>query len=216
MDDRTDEAGTGDPYTREPYTVDSPVSDLLARAVGRAVPVVRGIEETRLPDPTPCRDYDVRGLLNHLYRVTVDFQGMAARRDIDFASPAPDRTAGDWRPGFEKEARGLVEAWAAPGAEEGTAGAMGLPARTVGTLALVDLTVHAWDLARATGQEFTPDPVGVEALRAFMARMGPTGRKMGAFGEPVPVPEDASATDRLLAETGRDPGWTPPHGGEGA
>ncbi|MEV0847563.1 TIGR03086 family metal-binding protein [Streptomyces sp. NPDC049954] len=214
--DNTTEAQTGDPYTREPYTVDSPVSDLLARAVERAVPVVRGIGEARFGDPTPCRDYDVRGLLNHLYRVTVDFQAMAARRDVDFAAPAPDRTGEDWRTGFEKEARGLVGAWAAPGAEEGTAGAMGLPARTVGTLALVDLTVHAWDLARATGQGFAPDPVGVEVLHAFMARMGPTGRKMGAFGEPVTVPAEASPMDRLLARTGRDQGWTPPGGGAGA
>lgn len=56
-------------------------------------------------------------------------------------------------------------------------------------MVLLDLTVHPWDLARATGPPFTPDAEGVGALEELVAGMGPTARTMGAFGEPVPVLE---------------------------
>lgn len=207
-DDNTGTVGAGTD-SGAPYTVDAPVSELIARAGERAVTVVRGIEDTRLDDPTPCADYDVRALLGHLYRVAAQFQGMAAKREVDFSSPAPDYLVGDWRSGFAKETGALVAAWAAPGAEEGTAGAMNLPARTTGAMALADLTVHAWDLARATRQEYTADPVGVEVLLGFAAQFAPTGRRMGAFGEEVPVPAGAPALDRLLGAMGREPRWRP-------
>jgi uncharacterized protein (TIGR03086 family) len=190
-----------------------PLSELLAAAAERSVPVVCGITDEQLDHPTPCAEYDVRGLANHLFQVMVNFQALAAKKEADF-SVAPDYVGhGDWRGAFEKETAALVKAWAEPGAEEGTSGAMGLPAGTVGRMALDDLTVHAWDLARATGQEYTPDPVVVaEALRSC-AELAPTGRKMGAFGEEFPLPDGgagASDLDRLLAMTGRDPGWRRP------
>ena len=47
-------------------------------------------------------------------------------------------------------------------------------------MALIDLTVHGWDLARTTGQELTVDPAVVAAGHEFMDRMGDTGQKMGA------------------------------------
>ena len=110
---------------------------------------------------------------------------------------------------FADETAALVAAWAAPGAEEGTTGSMGFPARTVANMALGDLTVHAWDLARATGQEFTPDPAVVDEIGPALAEMAPMARQGGVFGEPVEVGDDASAFDRVLALTGRDPHWQP-------
>ncbi|MGA4840331.1 TIGR03086 family metal-binding protein [Streptomyces sp. G45] len=187
------------------------IGDLLALAAARAVPVVRGIGDERLAAPTPCAEYDVRDLLNHLFQVVEQFRSLAAKGDADFSS-TPDRVAEDpgWRERFAKETDALVAAWSAPGADEGTAGAMGLPAATVGGMALLDLTVHAWDLARATGQEYPVDagllPV-VEALRATVAELAPMARSRGVFGAPVPVAADAPVLDRLLAETGRDPLW---------
>ncbi len=132
------------------------ISELLEAAADRAMPVVRGIDDARLGDPTPCAEYDVRALLNHLFLVVVNFQALAAREDVDF-SQEPEFVTGDWRGRFGEETARLVEAWGAPGAEEGTTGQMGLPARTVGLMGLGDLTVHAWDLARATGGHFVPD-----------------------------------------------------------
>ncbi|MEV0529471.1 TIGR03086 family metal-binding protein [Streptomyces sp. NPDC050439] len=190
------------------------IADLLKAATDRAVPVVRAIPDERLAAATPCAEYDVKALVNHLFQVIVQFQALAAKQNSDFGAEAPDVVAEgpDWRERFGDEAGKLVAAWAAPGADEGTTGAMDMPAKTVGSMALLDLTVHAWDLARATGQAYEPAPESsgvVAALREAVAGLGPTARKMGVFGEPLPVPEGASELERLLAETGRDPRWTP-------
>jgi uncharacterized protein (TIGR03086 family) len=191
--------------TNEPNT-----SDLLAAAAREALPVVHGVLDDRLGDPTPCSEYTVHDLLNHLFNVVVQFQLAAAKQEMDFFTN-PDYVSqdDDWRTRFATESERLVEAWTAPGADEGTSGAMNLPARTLGRMGLLDLTVHAWDLARATGQDFTPAPATMDPLAALVAEMGPTARQLKAFGDPVPVPDDASPFDALLAATGRDPHWTP-------
>jgi uncharacterized protein (TIGR03086 family) len=186
------------------------ISGLLAGAAREARPVVHGVREDQLGDPTPCSEYDVRALLNHLLHVVVSFQALAAKGTADF-SATPDRVgeSGDWRGLFDDETARLVTAWSAPGALEGTSQGMGLPQRTVGGMVLGDLTVHAWDLARATGQDFTPYEPSLPTLVEGWRQLAPTGRKMGVFGEPFPVPEGASPFDELLALSGRDPGWRP-------
>ncbi|MFE9023383.1 TIGR03086 family metal-binding protein [Streptomyces sp. NPDC007808] len=185
------------------------IGELLAMARDRAVPVVRGIPGSALGAPTPCAEYDVKDLVNHLFQVIVQFQRLAAKEASDFGE-TPDRVAEgpEWRERLAQEADRLVAAWSAPGAEEGTTGGMNLPARLVGSMALLDLTVHVWDLARATGQD---EPGADEAVVAELAgavdELAPTARRMGVFGEPVPEPAGASAFERLLARTGRDPHW---------
>ncbi|WP_406059327.1 TIGR03086 family metal-binding protein [Streptomyces sp. NBC_01077] len=181
------------------------IGDLLRSVAAQTTPLVRGIADASLGAPTPCGEYDVRALLNHLFGVVVNFQALAAKEPADF-SHLPDRVAEtDWRDRFEAETGKLIEAWSAPGAEEGTTGGMGLPARTVGSMVLLDLTVHAWDLAQATGRSFAPDPVVVEGLVEEVERMAPMARKMGVFGDAVDLPGDATVFERLLATTGRDP-----------
>lgn len=185
------------------------IGELLELARKRAVPVVRGIGDEALAAPTPCAEYDVKALVNHLFQVVVQFQRLAVKEASDFGEPA-DVVAEhpQWRERLVGEAERLVAAWSAPGAEEGTTGGMGMPARLVGSMALLDLTVHVWDLARATGQD---DPGADEAVVAELAgaveELAPTARRMGVFGEPVPEAEGASAFERLLARTGRNPSW---------
>ncbi|WP_314173531.1 TIGR03086 family metal-binding protein [Streptomyces winkii] len=188
------------------------ISRLLDGAARHARPVIRGVRDAQLSEPTPCSEYDVRALLNHLFHVVVSFQALAAKATADFTT-TPDYVGdwGDgWRARFDTETARLVEAWSAPGALEGHSQGMGLPQRTVGGMVLGDLTVHAWDLARATGQDFTPYEPSFPVLLEGWKELAPTGRKMGVFGEPFPVPQDASDLDELLALSGRDPGWRPP------
>ncbi|MCX4981582.1 TIGR03086 family metal-binding protein [Streptomyces sp. NBC_00572] len=181
------------------------IGDLLRSAATRATPLVRDIDDASLGAPTPCAEYDVRALLNHLLGVVVHFQALAAKQAADLDSTKDWLAEAEWRDRFEIEAGKLVEAWSAPGAEEGTTGGMGMPARAVGSMVLLDLTVHAWDLARATGRSFAPDPAVVEGLVEEVERMAPMARKMSVFGEAVDLPADATLFERLLATTGRDP-----------
>ncbi|SCL16899.1 TIGR03086 family protein [Micromonospora rhizosphaerae] len=183
-------------------------SELLAAAAPRTVAVVRGISADQLELPTPCPDYSVRDLLNHLYDVVVNFQALARRREVDWSAKTDHLTEG-WRDGFEAETGRLIEAWSDPAALEGVSPGMGLPQETVGEMALTDLTVHGWDLARATGQRLDAEPEVLGALHGFMDRMGSTGRQMGAFADPVPTTGEATDLDRLLGRTGRNPAWIP-------
>ncbi|SDK20289.1 TIGR03086 family metal-binding protein [Streptomyces indicus] len=187
------------------------INALFTTAAERAGAVLDGIDDSRLGAPTPCAEYDVRGLVNHLLHVVVQFQALAAKQPSDF-STTPDYVADDpdWRGRFAKEAARLADAWSAPGALEGTTGLMDMPATTVSRMALGDLVVHAWDLARATGQSYEPDPEVLADITPVWAELVPGGRKMGAFGDPVDVPADASPLDALLAMCGRDPRWSPP------
>ncbi|MCF3961056.1 TIGR03086 family metal-binding protein [Streptomyces fuscigenes] len=187
------------------------ISALLERAAAGTVPVVRGLDDAQLSLPTPCDDYDVRTLVGHLLLVVRNFRELAAKRDADFGRQSLP-LEGDWREDFAREVRALVGAWAAPGAEEGTTGALGMPARTVGAMVLGDLVVHGWDLARASGRAYdgaAADAVLVTEVRDRFAELAPTARRMGMFAPEVPVGPDASTFDHLLGLTGRDPWWTP-------
>lgn len=185
------------------------IGELLALARERAVPVMRGIPDAALGAPTPCAEYDVRALVGHLFQVIVQFQRLAAKEASAFGEAADVvAESPDWRELLVRETDRLEAAWSAPGAEEGTTGAMDMPARLVGSMALLDLTVHVWDLARATGQDFPgADEAVVAELAGAVEELGPMARRTGVFGEPVPEGEGASAFERLLARTGRAPSW---------
>jgi uncharacterized protein (TIGR03086 family) len=74
---------------------------------------------------------------------------------------------------------------------------------------VANMAVHAWDIARATGQPTNFDPdVGQSALVWARANLKPQFRG-AAFGPEVAVSEDAPLYDRLVGFFGRDPGWTP-------
>jgi uncharacterized protein (TIGR03086 family) len=72
-----------------------------------------------------------------------------------------------------------------------------------------DLVVHGSDIARATGQEWSVSDEEAAALHATADGWGDALHSDGVCAEAVPVPEDASASDRLLARLGRDPRWEP-------
>ncbi|MEU0783034.1 TIGR03086 family metal-binding protein [Streptomyces sp. NPDC006173] len=191
------------------------LGELLDISVARAVPVVVALTDADLDRPTPCSEYDVKGLLNHLLHVMVEFQKLAAKEESDFTK-TPDRVGSgpDWRERFAAEARALAAAWSRPGAEDGLTGAMNMPARLVGSMALLDVTVHAWDLAQATGQQYPDDAdlaLVVAQLDLSVAELGDTARSMGMFGTAVEVPAHTPPLVRLIAATGRDPYATARH-----
>ncbi|WP_344352041.1 TIGR03086 family metal-binding protein [Micromonospora lupini] len=137
-------------------------SDLLAAAAPRTVDVVRGVADDQLDLPTPCRDYVVRDLLNHLFEVVVNFQDLAQKRQVEWAEK-PDHLDDGWRDRFPVETDRLVAAWSDPSTLEGVSPGMGLPQTVIGGMALLDLIVHGWDLAVATGQPYRRPGSGLRA-----------------------------------------------------
>ncbi len=191
----------------------------LAPAAHEVERVLQGVNDDRLEDPTPCEGTPVAGLLDHLMDLTLAFTWAANKQSPPDGSPAGPVANGadldpDWRAQLPRRLADLVEAWRAPGAWEGMteAGGVRMPAEIMGVVALDELVMHGWDLARATGQPFTCDPASTEAVLAFTSESARPERadgREGLFGPVVPVPEDAPALDRALGFAGRDPDWAP-------
>jgi uncharacterized protein (TIGR03086 family) len=185
---------------------------LLADAATSAASTVRGVQPDQLGASTPCQDWQVRQLVNHLLQVTT------ALRLAGNGEPVPndvwgrDLMSGDgWAATLDSQARQAIEAWAEPKAWEGTVsfGGSEMPASMVATMLASDLVIHGWDLARATDQEYTCLDDTAEMAHGFVQGMGEQGRGMGIFADPVPVAEYASALDRAVGLSGRDPAWKP-------
>ncbi|MEU6258193.1 TIGR03086 family metal-binding protein [Streptomyces sp. NPDC047043] len=178
--------------------------------------LAEGVRQEQLADGTPCPDCAVRNMLGHLLGLSVAFRD-AARKDLGATTDTnpgdvtPD-IAPDWREELPKVLDELADAWRDPSAWTGMtrAGGVDLPGEVAGAVAVDELVIHGWDLARATGQDYTPDPAALQASHDFLlAAAEDPSRGGGIFGPVVPVPADASLLDRAVGLSGRHPGWTP-------
>ncbi|MEU4995557.1 TIGR03086 family metal-binding protein [Streptomyces sp. NPDC021622] len=177
--------------------------------------VAEGVTDEQLSGPTPCPEYEVRHLLGHLIGLTGAFRD-AGRKDLgpaldqDPAGSSPDIGPG-WRGELPKLLDELVETWRDPAAWEGMtrAGGIDLPGAVAGAVAMDELVVHGWDLARATGQEYAPDEASLGVAKELLTPEEDATSGNSLFGPVVPVPDDAPLLDRVIGLSGRDPGWTP-------
>ncbi|SFB13984.1 TIGR03086 family protein [Amycolatopsis marina] len=190
-------------------------TQLTARAATPLLEIIRNIKPDQLDAPTPCAEYDVRRLLNHLLFWGPSLEGAARKETVPppaESDSAVDLTGGDWAADVETQLNRIVDAWSKPRAWAGTThmgGPTELPAALVGGMVLSELVVHGWDLAKATGQHLVvADDVAGEVHKE-VTKTATLGREMGAYGPEVPVPASSSTVDRVLGLTGRDPAWTP-------
>jgi uncharacterized protein (TIGR03086 family) len=90
-----------------------------------------------------------------------------------------------------------------------SAGGVDLPAEVAGIVALDELVIHGWDLAKATRAPAGYEGPELEAVHAMVQQFRSSGID-GLFGPEVSVPHSAPVLDRILGVAGRDPGWDPP------
>lgn len=178
-----------------------------------------GIGDDRLAGRTPCPDYTVREVLAHLVGLTVAFRDAAEKKPGPTTDTPPDAAVpalpDDWREVLPRQLDELAEAWRSPAAWEGgtRVGGVDLPGAVAGLVALNEVLIHGWDLARSTGQPYAP---AEESLRASYGMLAPAAGAAGSdpapdgvFGPPVEVPEDAPLLDRVIGLSGRSPDWRP-------
>lgn len=189
---------------------------LIEKAAAPILSTVRGVRADQLGAPTPCREYDVRALINHLLYWGPSLEAAAHKRSVPppgKSEQAVDLTAGDWAGRLVEQIDRTAAAWREPEAWTGMTvmvSPSGIPAATVGGMVLVEFVVHGWDLARATGQEPAWDGEVLDVLYDEVARTAEQGRAYQVYGEPVPVPDGAPTLARILGLTGRDPDWRAP------
>lgn len=174
--------------------------DLLAlyeRASEWTATKVAGASKT-LDADTPCDDWDVRTLMNHMLDTQRYFVGSARGEDASPPSPKPPALlSSDPVADFERARDETIRTFGEPGVIEKTGPSLGI--------AFSDQLLHGWDLAKATGQDATmPDGLAKAAYEMIHGRFTDDQRK-GVFKPEVAVASTATAQDKLLAYTGRDP-----------
>ena len=178
--------------------------------------LVCGVRDDQLSGRTPCPAYTVADLLDHVGGVALAFRCSATREPLPGdGNPAGDgtRLEDGWRDRIAGDLDALAAAWRNPAAYDGMtmAGPVEMPADIAALVAIDEVVVHGWDLARATGQGYAPDEAAVLAAHGFASSFEPPADADagGLFGPPVEVAPDAPAMDRLAGATGRDPRWKP-------
>ena len=185
----------------------------MAAAAAEAARVVNGVPEGTLDAATPCGDWDLRTLLNH----TILWTSYSAERRAHGESVAEDLMNKDFTadPGFREDyARQIskaVRAWEDPEAWAGTRNVMGdaTPAADVGAMLLMEMALHGWDVARATGQRFSADDTTAKALEDIVQAQAELFRKYQGFADAIEPRQNATAFERALTLSGRDPNWKP-------
>jgi len=152
----------------------------------------------QLDRPTPCEQWDVRALLNHMLDTQRYFVGSARGEDAQLPSPSPpDLLSDDPAADFARGRDEALRAYGEPGVVEKLGPALGI--------AFADQLLHGWDLAQATGQDPTmPDGLAGAAYETIHGRFTEDQRE-GVFKPEIPAGAGASPQERLLAYTGRQP-----------
>ena len=187
----------------------------LAPTAAEVARVIAGVRDDQLADPTPCAGTSVAAMLDHFVGLTVAFR-LGAEKQPQTGGPRADadHLPADWRQRLPRQLDALVAAWRQPAAWEGVTEVAGatMPAAAMGVVALNEVLVHGWDLAVATGQAYDVDPAAAQRCLEFAIELaaGAPEVRNGMYGPVVSVRDDDPVMDRLLGQTGRDPGWSPP------
>ncbi len=193
----------------------------LGPAANQVKSLVTGVTDDQLSAQTPCEGTSVAAMLDHLIGLSMAFTDAATKATPPTGTPAPTASAAtldpEWRQRLPEQLDALVAAWKDPTAWDGMteAGGVTMPADAMGLVALDELVLHGWDLARGTGQAFSCDPASTQACFEFTSQASAPGQEAareGLFGPVVEVPADAPLFDRALGLSGRDPGWSPARG----
>jgi uncharacterized protein (TIGR03086 family) len=185
-------------------------TELLERSFGVAAGVLANVKEDQLDDPTPCASWKVRDLINHLVGGSFFFAHVARTGRAEGAGEAPDFATADFNGAYAEGTKDAVNAFGAEGAMEKM---MELPFGTMPgsafiQIATTDSFMHAWDLAKATGQSTDLDPelAGrlLDGARLFISD-AIRGPEPMPFSAAVDVPDDAPKADQLAGFLGRTP-----------
>ena len=183
------------------------VAELHAQALEATGRIVAGIPPDRWHAGTPCQGLDVRALLNHVVAGNLwaaelaaggTIEGVGDRFDGDVLGPDPAAS-------YERSAAAAAAAFRRPGALDAPCAVSygPVPGSVYAGHRFLDVFIHGWDLAAATGQDPTLDPGLMEACREVIEPQLELFRQAGAIGEALPAPPGATAQTRFLAALGR-------------
>ena len=158
-----------------------------------------GVKPEQMNDSTPCSEWNVKALMDHIVGGTGFVQSVLASTKP--SAPASSEPVAAYDAGVAS----VVEAASKPGLlERNLTTPFGeMPGGAFLMSGFMDTMVHGWDLAKATGQDTALDPKLVEVCYTAFVPQAEGLRAGGATGPEVSVAESASTQDKLLGILGR-------------
>jgi uncharacterized protein (TIGR03086 family) len=181
--------------------------ELYVRAMEATRACIDAVRPEQWADPTPCTEWNVKQVANHLvgenlWAVEL-LQGktiaeVGNRLDGDLAGDNPAVAYAD-------SVRSASLAVSASGAMQAICHLSfgDYSGSDYAAQLFMDMLIHGWDIATATGQTARLDPGLVEACLPIAEHMTMQFRSAGVFGDNLAVDADADAQTRLLALVGR-------------
>jgi uncharacterized protein (TIGR03086 family) len=183
------------------------IATLHRKALEYTGEVVAGIAPGDWSLPTPCQEWDVRELANHLVSGNLWAAELARGRTIDEVGERLDGDVLGSDPGrsYRESSEAAASAFEAPGALDAPCAVSygPVPGHVYAGHRYVDVLIHGWDLASATKQDTTMDP---ELVRACIEVVEPQLEMLqgsGMFGGASGLPDEGDDQARLLAMLGR-------------
>ncbi len=188
--------------------MDNDSSKILIRSVEQTGRIISSLGYGQLGLSTPCTEWNVRDVVNHLISSLHMFSQGAMGAKFNLEEFGVDRVKYDAAVSYAQEAAKLKIALGRPGVmDQEWDLAFGSPdGELAAAIATIEFVTHGWDIARATNSSVELDPELAEIALAN-AQMLTTqfGRQPGVFADELPAPEGADAYQRLAAFVGRDP-----------
>jgi uncharacterized protein (TIGR03086 family) len=183
------------------------VKGLFARALERYGQLVQAIRDDQWHDETPCTEWDVRVLVNHLVSENLWMPPLLEGKTIGDVGDAldGDLLGDDPKATWDRSAEEVGRAVKASPLDRTVHLSYGdVPAEHYISELFSDLTIHGWDLARAIGADEAMDPEAVEILYERYTPIEDGLKATGLFGPKVEPPPGANKQTQLLAVFGRE------------
>jgi uncharacterized protein (TIGR03086 family) len=176
-------------------------------ALHKTAKIVDGVTVDQWDLTTPCDGWTARELLNHIVTGNHWAAELCGGKSIaDVGDWLDDDILGDDpRAAYMSSAEVAAAAFNAPGAMDAPCAVSygPVPGSVYCGHRILDVAIHGWDLAKASGQDATLDPALIDAIAVIIAPQMDMLAGSGMFGTTVGVAPDADAQTRLLAQLGR-------------
>ena len=181
--------------------------DIHARALDDTGRIVGAIKDGQWHDATPTTEWDVRQLLNHIVSGNWWVRPLVEGKTIEEVGDRfdGDVLGADPKAAYRQSAEDAGAAFKAPGAMAAACAVSygPVPGEIYASHRFIDVLIHGWDLAKATGQDTSLPPDLVEACFEVIEPQKDLLVGSGVFGSEVKVPSGADRQTELLAMLGR-------------
>ncbi len=176
-------------------------SNRYRRLAADMTETIQHVPDERWGDMSPCPDWTARDVVRHLVDTHGMFMGLVGR-SLPAGPSVDDDPLAAWVSARDRMQEDLDDPERAGAEFDGSSGRTTF-AKAVDRFICLDLVIHRWDLARATGQDAIIDPSELERIWQDVDSFADKMRLPGAFGEAIEPGPDSSPQDRLLAYLGR-------------